>query len=57
MGVLKDEDIELMKYELCQVARNSQVNKYFEWLDYWFKMNREDVIKFGALRRFAARKK
>ena len=57
MGVLKDEDIELMSYELCQVARNSQVNKYFDWLDYWFKINGEDEIKFGALRRFASRKK
>ena len=25
MGVLKDEDIELMRYEICRVAQNSQV--------------------------------
>lgn len=54
MGVLKDEDIELMRYELCRVANDPQINKYFEWLDYWFKKVGEDEIKFGALRRYAA---
>ena len=32
------------------------VKKYFNWLDSWFKMVGEDEIKFGALRRYAARK-
>lgn len=55
MGVLKEEDMELMRYEMCRVVRNSQVNKYFDWLDYWFRTIGENEIKFGALRRYVAR--
>lgn len=37
MKILREDDIELMRYEICRVAQNSQVQKYFEWLDYWFE--------------------
>ena len=54
MKILRDDDIELMQYEICRVAQNLQVQKYFEWLDYWFEKTGEDEMKFYALRRFAA---
>ena len=53
MKILKDEDIELMRYEICRVAQNSQVQKYFKWLDEnWMPRAGFDEVKFSSLRRY-----
>lgn len=57
MNILRDEDIELMRYEICRVAQDTQVQNYFQWLDYWCKNVGIEDLKFLALRRYAETKK
>jgi hypothetical protein len=50
MGIIKDKDLEFIKYEFQIIYENSDVQNYFKTLDGWFKTRQISHLKFQPFR-------
>ena len=50
MGLLSERDLELMSYEYRVVYRNSEMEKYFAFLDDWYNHNELPSQAFKSFR-------
>lgn len=50
MGIIKDKDLEFIKYEFQVIYETEGVQKYFETLDVWFETRKINHLKFQPFR-------
>ncbi len=50
MDIIKDRDLEFIKYEFQIIYENSDVQNYFKTLDDWFKARQINHLKFQPFR-------
>lgn len=53
MGILSDDDMRFVKYNISRVVTNDNVQKYFCFLDSWYMSLGVEYIKCNNLRQYA----
>lgn len=50
MGIVRDRDLEFIKYEIQIIYEDPYIKSYFKTLDYWFKIRQISHLKFQTFR-------